>query len=325
MSQLALACLRLFHFLYSIFLVAWSLHDRWCRPGPKPLTVSRSQIPRNLAVVLVCSDDKANNGAVQEAFIQCVERITAWCKAVGVNHLTVFDRHGILVGMSSTVRQRLNAVERDSPPERSEYTYDFPPTPPSSDDSDCQFSGDRPSYSSNNVVTVYPESDMPRKSGRGKSGARRRGPRRGSIPLRPPYVQLACSASGKRSIVSVANGLLRAQQHNVEPGQDSEKFHISVNDLQYILEGEVGLKAPDLMIVHHVTYPKYQRSPVELHAFPPWQIRLSEIFHDASQWSLRSQLLRDSVGIGFSHSVITEARFCDALDEYSKAEFRVGK
>jgi undecaprenyl pyrophosphate synthase len=38
--------------------------------------------------------------------------------------------------------------------------------------------------------------------------------------------------------------------------------------------GESGLPAPDLMIVHSTSC---EHRPLELHGFPPWQIRLTEI------------------------------------------------
>jgi dehydrodolichyl diphosphate syntase complex subunit NUS1 len=43
------------------------------------------------------------------------------------------------------------------------------------------------------------------------------------------------------------------------------------------MTGDRGYGPPDLMIVHNVTVPKRQSTPLELHAFPPWQVRLTEI------------------------------------------------
>jgi len=77
---------------------------------------------------------------------------------------------------------------------------------------------------------------------------------------------------------------------------NAEGFKISVTDLQAILEGlekmirpvtfpndtyfvlgDCGYGPPDLMIVHNVTVPRRQYTPLELYSFPPWQVRLSEI------------------------------------------------
>jgi len=97
-------------------------------------------------------------------------------------------------------------------------------------------------------------------------------------------------------MASAANRLLHAAQQNseLEFGRNSGRLALTVTDLQYVLEGEAqlfsasdislssklagegGLSAPDLMVVHHVTCPPRQRCPMELQAFPPWQIRLTE-------------------------------------------------
>jgi len=48
------------------------------------------------------------------------------------------------------------------------------------------------------------------------------------------------------------------------------------NDTSVVL-GDRGYGPPDLMIVHNVTVPRRQYTPLELYSFPPWQVRLTEI------------------------------------------------
>jgi dehydrodolichyl diphosphate syntase complex subunit NUS1 len=105
-----------------------------------------------------------------------------------------------------------------------------------------------------------------------------------------------------------------------------------------ILPGDNGVPAPDLVIVHHCSPAKRSRSPLELHGFPPWQIRLSEI-----QWA-HSSLVRYPIHPVFSHDeyaatywrwlmpwrrrqvvTLSEAKFRLALDDYASAEMRLGK
>lgn len=38
-----------------------------------------------------------------------------------------------------------------------------------------------------------------------------------------------------------------------------------------------GLSSPDFMIVHPIGFSRTTYSPLELHGFPPWHIRLTEI------------------------------------------------
>jgi dehydrodolichyl diphosphate syntase complex subunit NUS1 len=94
------------------------------------------------------------------------------------------------------------------------------------------------------------------------------------------------------AIAEVAKGLIRKQTSvRTVP---STSFSLSVSDLEDILEGipqnslksgqwltvlkgDTGFPAPDLVIVHHCSPSKRSKMPLELHGFPPWQIRLSEI------------------------------------------------
>ena len=113
-------------------------------------------------------------------------------------------------------------------------------------------------------------------------------------------LHLVSPDTGKPTIAAVADSLFRKaanglRRNAVPVATDAELFKISVSDLQDILEGiemichtspllmsvflvgDRGYGPPDLMIVHNVTVPKRQSAPLELHSFPPWQVRLTEI------------------------------------------------
>lgn len=109
-------------------------------------------------------------------------------------------------------------------------------------------------------------------------------------------LQLVSRDTGKPTIAAVADNLLRGIPHRSPRRTEKgvEEFDISVLDMEAILEGNEkiyrawsklkrlnlgrgGYKAPDLTIVHHVTVPRRQCPPLELHSFPPWQLRLTEI------------------------------------------------
>lgn len=93
------------------------------------------------------------------------------------------------------------------------------------------------------------------------------------------------------------------------------------------------------MIIYPIDLPCTYPSPAELHGFPPWHIRLTEIlfvlsfFHDSFSDLLCS--LKEP-RIGMLHSLFTwrtlsiplsldEDTFREALDEFASAEMRFGK
>ena len=111
-------------------------------------------------------------------------------------------------------------------------------------------------------------------------------------------LQFVSRDTGKPTIAAVADSLLRsiAHQPRRKAKEEAEEFSVSIPDIEAILEGDKkrfiacdmssrptfnqgarGYKAPDLTIVHHVTVPRRQCPPLELHSFPPWQLRLTEI------------------------------------------------
>ena len=111
-------------------------------------------------------------------------------------------------------------------------------------------------------------------------------------------LQFVSRDTGKPTVAAVADSLLRsiAHQPRRRAKEEAEEFSVSIPDIEAVLEGDEkrfiaygmsswptfnqgarGYKAPDLTIVHHVTVPRRQCPPLELHSFPPWQLRLTEI------------------------------------------------
>jgi len=88
---------------------------------------------------------------------------------------------------------------------------------------------------------------------------------------------------------------------------------ITVDSLDTLLECDSGLVPPDFMIVHSINPPDAE-APLELHGFPPWHIRLTEIHQSHVQHRCRT-----------NSGMLDEITFREALDEYALAEFRFGK
>jgi dehydrodolichyl diphosphate syntase complex subunit NUS1 len=61
---------------------------------------------------------------------------------------------------------------------------------------------------------------------------------------------------------------------------------------------------------------------IELHGFPPWQTTLTEFYRTHPDDAKFDPSRSGSLG---TPELISETTFCRALDEYSGAEFRLGR
>jgi dehydrodolichyl diphosphate syntase complex subunit NUS1 len=114
---------------------------------------------------------------------------------------------------------------------------------------------------------------------------------------KPLTLHLISRNAAKSAIASIARSVAY-QSHKPIQHPDSSKqedvFSMSVRVLDSLLDGAVhikqtsmpsthfstghnGLSSPDLLIVYPITTSRNNRSPLELHGFPPWQIRVTEI------------------------------------------------
>lgn len=153
---------------------------------------------------------------------------------------------------SAEVKERLNAFDRVVKAERVDSAVVYPPTPPWTDDAASQYSEEPPSIDALGVTTVSPELHFEALRG---NGLRKRSPRAYShcvhsarrlltISLAQGYteaslkVQLASLPSGRETMASVANSLLFAGRHDVHSKSGSKRTHVTVEELQDILEGD---------------------------------------------------------------------------------------
>jgi len=308
------------HFLYSLFLAILSIRSRHFRPAPRSLTATRSKTPSHLALVLASQEPNLCIPEAQEALLRCTETAIACCRAAGIRCLSVYDRLGILVEAFDVAGERL---ETCLPPTQDKCRGSlaeavFPLTPPLSDDSDV--SDDFHYKGKSYIKTICAgDTDRLRKWSRNRPRIQRH-QTHGPSSSQSFTLHLVSRDSGKPTIAAITDSLLRKATDG-----DAEVIKISVTDLQAILEGDRGYSPPDLMIVHNVTVPRRQSVPLELHSFPPWQVRLTEIHHDGfsgfwDRW-IRAKLPR----CGKAWMMLSEVEFRRALDEYSSAEFRLGK
>lgn len=86
--------LRLIHFVYVVFMSTAAWAQRRNRIQPKPLAVQRGKIPKHLCLNLVAYNDMPVE-ETEAAFLQCLQNVAAWCRVLGIETLTVYDRHGM--------------------------------------------------------------------------------------------------------------------------------------------------------------------------------------------------------------------------------------
>lgn len=108
----------------------------------------------------------------------------------------------------------------------------------------------------------------------------------------PFTLHILSRKAGKPAIAEVANALLRRRStarslkdakrslmtSEVEISSLLEGYALNLHlDLlrSYALPGDNGFPEPDLMLVHHI-HPNPTSDLLDLHGFPPWQIRLTE-------------------------------------------------
>jgi dehydrodolichyl diphosphate syntase complex subunit NUS1 len=314
--------LWLLHFLYSVYLALSSIRSRYFRSAPRSLTATRRKTPSHLALVLASQDSELCVSEAQEAFLACTERAVAYCRTAGIRCLSVYDRQGILLNAFDAVEERL---EKCLPPIQDQFSQAeavFPLTPPLSDDSDVS---DGRYFKGKTYIKTICSGDTTerrRKRGRNRPAIQRHrmyGPSKSETFM----LQLVSRETGKPTIAAVADSLLRNAAHRSPRKAEEEvgEFGVSISDLEATLEGERGYMAPDLTIVHHVTAPRRQSPPLELYSFPPWQLRLTEIYHNGFRGWLRAKVFRSAK----TWTLLSELDVRRALDEYSSAEFRLGK
>ncbi|KDQ63601.1 hypothetical protein JAAARDRAFT_29624 [Jaapia argillacea MUCL 33604] len=324
MSWLAYSCLLVLHFLYSIFTFIRAFLDNF-RDIPHPLSHPRSQIPSHLALVLV-PDDDTDHETAEDCLIESVERAAEWARKVGIRRLTVYDRLGMLSRSAQHIRNKLSIPAKTVVPDSSESELEYPLTPPLSDEADSRPVS--PEYEARDVnlaVTTVCLPDPQRlKTAPKKSSVKRRNQKKITSEQSPPLtLHFLSRGSSKPALASIARSHLRTQSRYPTTSQSLDNFHLSQQELNSTLEGEQGFPSPDLLIVHRISPAKHNQIPLELHGFPPWQIRLTEFHHEPPTSPWNWSWLRTS-----SDPICTpldEVEFRRALDEYNRAEMRLGK
>jgi len=265
---------------------------------------------------------------VQNALIESALNIIEWCQTAGIPKLTLYEEHDRLSKCVEDLQERLSIHGSEGGSSESETEYLI--TPPPSDYSDSRPLS--PKHHQDHVTTIHVSRDSPSQEARNfeKQGKRRSHQKGLNTRRHALTLCLVSRQSAKPAIASAAQSLAKAQAQaqaqirNRRPrkannSRPSDRFHLSIDQFDELLEDEDGLSSPDFMIVQPLNL-EYSITAIELHGFSPWHIRLTEIYQN-------KKLSRFWVSKGASYfsPPLDEFSFREALDEFDSAEMRLGK
>ncbi|KAF8632636.1 hypothetical protein AX15_001835 [Amanita polypyramis BW_CC] len=213
---------------------------------------------------------------------------------------------GVLLHCASRIEQRIQNESSESDSSASDIEY--PLTPPPSDCADSRPLSPAPNLS--HVITI----EIPRNISNKLSVRKRRSHNCEGSAAKPLTLCIISRNSAKPAIAAAARTFLQAEKQRTTEPQSRAPPEITEDMLSMSLECKNVLSSPDFMIVYPIN-PCDGNLPVELHGFPPWHIRLTEIHYRRSRERPRK----------INSFVLDEIAFREALDEYETAEFRFGK
>ncbi|KIY64809.1 hypothetical protein CYLTODRAFT_424871 [Cylindrobasidium torrendii FP15055 ss-10] len=310
MPSLSYLVLLFLHGLYSVAYFAYSCWKRLVYAPPLSLTAPRRQLPKHLAILFI-PDSGTHYDLTEKCLLESVYRVIDWSKEVGINTLTLYDEHGLLRSLAPAIERHLLAVV----PSQLDDT-DYPPTPPLSDCTPRSLSPDcaAPQLP---FTTINASFDADTHHMLGKPSA-----------TRSTTIYVVSADASKPAIAAVASTMAKeeAAYHKLEA--DSPLFSLTIDEMKWRLEGKNGLPPADFMIVHPLSPSKYNRTALELHSFPLFQTRLTEIHHNRLlarhdawiNWVLPSRFYSRRLPVP-----LTEVAFREALDDFAGAEMRFGK
>ncbi|KAF5374788.1 hypothetical protein D9758_000332 [Tetrapyrgos nigripes] len=321
MGLLAYPFLLFLHIVYSLVVFSLSLWCRIRRHTPLPLNASRQRIPKHLAVLFV-TDPEIDLITTEQRLMESVECAVKWSLEVGIEQLCLFDNEGILLRYSESIRDLVAPSPLPSKMQISEPAIVYPPTPPMSDYSESR------SLSPEGFESSVPIARMSATSPRNELRPGGKHATFGKDDSKTLNINIVSREAGKPFVATMARSIAWSERRKQKVGAGCEDFHLSIAELEKHLEGPSGLSPPDFMIIHPIHPSKYNRFPLELHGFPPWQIRLTEIYCDRLRKQYRSRLmwfLPLEIRAAFLSSSLTEWEFREALDQYAGAEMRFGR
>ncbi|PAV21945.1 hypothetical protein PNOK_0190200 [Pyrrhoderma noxium] len=295
MSLLAAGGLALLHIIQTVWTCLISLLYYPFVPNPRPLVASRLKLPSKLGLILADTHENPSEEEIRNV-INNVVLTVKWCKEAGIPNLSVYDRYGTGSKYSKRIKTALNHEAFKVTESRSLST--------------------RGRRAPSTTLTINYTSDM---SSSQKLISNKHSSVKGvdiDQQDRPySYHQLTLSLlsyeSSKPCMASLARSF--TSEKNTE---------ISVSKIDKTIYDTLNLQAPDLTIVHSIIRSPLRAPGLELYGFPPWLLKLTEIYYDDRPSLLRAWRSRTSKQ---RIVAISEENFRRALDSYDSAEMRLGK
>lgn len=231
-----------------------------------------SRLPKHLSVILKL-EDGGKGGAGLEALVDEVAEISAWCACVGIPMLSVYEQTGWYYEMLFKALLNLAGILKSYVP------------------------------ATHRAVSRKLSSYF--------------GPQKPALSLRAPHVPSMESSSRTSTSESPRSGVqhLSVLLLSAEDGRDSlvdltktltemsQRSKLSPNDINVdLVDAEISesvMSEPDLLVLFGPS--------VKLSGYPPWQVRLTEIFH-----------VQDNQGVGYQV-------FLRALYNFANAQMRFGR
>lgn len=225
-------------------------------------------LPGHLSVILELNEsDDEQGNAGLEGLVNDVCEISAWCACAGIPLLSVYEKTGILKNCIPQTHRSISETLE------SYFGVDRKPA----------LSLRAPHLQSFSPPTTPPSISYPSS------------PTATTATTEPPRITvlLLSATDGRNTMVDLTKTLAEmAQKKALDPADISADL-IDI-ELKEAVSGE-----PDLLVLF---------SPrVELKGYPPWQVRLTEIFH-----------VPDNAGVNYQV-------FVRALHKYAKAQMRFGR
>ncbi|KAG8904593.1 hypothetical protein FRB99_001512 [Tulasnella sp. 403] len=317
--------LSMVHLGHAIVLILKCLVPR---PIPKKLTAERRLSPKHVALLLHVEPNKAGSEKVASDLVECVRRAVEWCNEAGIETLSVYDERGLLkVHLDDVISVLPAGTQPALPVQTSSYSSVFPITPPPSDGEATSSSSSTTSVHSpllsfrvptvtNTFVTGSDRenANTVRQTRPSHSSSQASGHTGSELQL-----NVLCRDQSKPAIARAAQQLSYRHLSN----KSAPVPQVDIDQLDQILEADFS--SPDFLIIHPLLYPSSPRAlipkPFELYGFPPWQIRLSEMYYDPLPPERFFSVLLSRPAA----AIITETDFRRALDSFAQADFKVGK
>ncbi|KAF9535427.1 hypothetical protein CPB83DRAFT_754001 [Crepidotus variabilis] len=315
--------LNVLHFIYSAVLKLRSFRQRHSQLTPQHLLAERRRIPKHLALLFVAEtgqDVERAKHALSESVLNAVE----WCRAIGVQKLTVYEEKDLLSQCIADIQQGLPKLNTEEESPTAQQIY-HPLTPPPSDYSDSRPLSPNNGHYSIPFTAIHISGYARHEEFQDHSPLKLRQhfDRDVAPKLNDLLLCLVSRESSKPAVAATAQAIAQTQRNRslrTSRSQKGTQFALSVEELDKLLEDEDGLSSPDFMIVHHLRSPRQLSTPLELYGFPPWHVRLTELYHSQPH----VHRTRTSVSPQEPHS-LDETTFREALDEFATAEMRFGK